>query len=159
MRMTTFAKVALVSTGVGIGIYMISAPSKTVSEESSPAAKMASQAVNATPTPVVMHVAATPTVSSTTASSSVKEDPVAKKVWQEFKYSKELDKYATLEKKALLLEHDKVAKRKLLRDPAFIHSLQPLLTTVPVHDEAAHLQNAAVDFLFEALKSDLRSDV
>lgn len=156
MKIKTLAAVAAVSTGVGIGIYFISAPQKKIMDGSTSAVLDRSQKP-ALATPVVPVVAASIAVPAKPA-VPLQEAELAKKVWQDFKYGKELEKYAVIEKKALLLEHDKVAKRKLLSDSGFIHSLQPLLVTAAMHDEAAHLQNAAVDFLFEALKSDLRSD-
>ncbi|MDG0816854.1 hypothetical protein [Bdellovibrio svalbardensis] len=156
MKIKTVTAGVIVSAGVGIGIYLISAPKTTSSQAPSLESQIATDVV-ISPTPAAK--TAMMKASSDSKASSPREEAAAKKVWEDFKYGRELNKYAAIETKALLLEHDKVAKRKLLHDSGFIHSLQPLLTTVAVHEEAAHLQNVAVDFLFEALKSDLRSDV
>ncbi len=157
MKIKSVATMAIVSAGVGIGFYLISPSQKAASETNLTTSKIGSEVVKAPQFP--MTESKPLKQAETSIATPNNEDIAAKKVWEEFKYGPELKKYGVIERKALLLEHDKVAKKKLMHDSGFIHSLQPLLTTAAVHDDAAHMQNAAVDFLFEALKGDLRSEV
>lgn len=74
--------------------------------------------------------------------------------WQRFEHKQELHKYAELGNKALMLEHDRVLKRKLMKDQAFLQSLKPLVLAATHNPETVELQNAALDFLFEALQGE-----
>lgn len=83
--------------------------------------------------------------------------PAVPVVFQEFKRKHELSRYADLNRKALLLEPDKIVKRRLLKDEAFLKSLESLLKTAPADEESQKMQNTALDFVFEALNTSMRS--
>lgn len=78
------------------------------------------------------------------------------KVWKEFKYMQELTSYANLSEKVLLRDEDQEIKRQLFKNTDFLKSLQSLLTTPPVDNESRIRQNLALDFVLEALKTDLK---
>jgi hypothetical protein len=79
------------------------------------------------------------------------------KVWKEFAYTKDLQDFGLLSQKALLLPADKIVKARLMKDERFLMSLEPLLKVVPVDADTSILQNEALDFVFEALNSEMRS--
>jgi hypothetical protein len=79
------------------------------------------------------------------------------KVWKDFAYAKELNSFGLLSQKALLLPADKIVKARLLKDERFLTSLEPLLKVVPLDADTSILQNEALDFVFEALNSEMRS--
>lgn len=79
------------------------------------------------------------------------------KAWAEFKHQVDLEKYLGLRKKVLLAEGQNDDKKDLLNDRALLQSLQPLLVTEAPADKV-ELQNAALDLLFEALKTDMRAE-
>ena len=79
------------------------------------------------------------------------------KIWKEFAHTKDLQDFGLLSQKALLLPADKIVKARLLKDERFLESLEPLLKVVPVDAETSDLQNQALDFVFEALNSEMRS--
>lgn len=80
-----------------------------------------------------------------------------RKVWEEYPRASDLKKYARLSEKALLLEPDKIVKRRLLADEDFLKGLETLLKTPPVDQESIRAQNTALDFVLEALNTDLRA--
>lgn len=79
------------------------------------------------------------------------------KVWKDFARTKDLASFGLLNQKALLLPADKVVKARLMKDERFLTSLEPLLKVVPVDADTSVLQNQALDFVFEALNSEMRS--
>lgn len=79
------------------------------------------------------------------------------KVWKEFSHTKDLQDFGLLNQKALLLPADKIVKARLMKDERFLESLEPLLKVVPVDADTSDLQNQALDFVFEALNSEMRS--
>ena len=79
------------------------------------------------------------------------------KVWKEFARAEELNSYGHLSQKALLLPEDKIVKARLMNDERFLTSLEPILKVVPVDADSGILQNQALDFVFEALNSEMRS--
>lgn len=79
------------------------------------------------------------------------------KVWKEFSRAEELNSYGHLSQKALLLPEDKIVKARLMKDERFLSSLEPILKVVPVDADSGILQNQALDFVFEALNSEMRS--
>lgn len=84
-------------------------------------------------------------------------DSVFREVWQDYSRTEDLKKYARLSEKALLLEPDKIVKRRLLADEEFLKGMEVLLKTPPVDQETRQAQNAALDFILESLNTDLRS--
>lgn len=78
------------------------------------------------------------------------------KVWKEFKYIQELTSYANLNEKVLLSDEDQKIKRQLFKNTDFLRSLQSLLTAPPEDNESRIRQNLALDFVLEALKTDLK---
>lgn len=90
------------------------------------------------------------------SSSEIIVSPHAK-IWQEHNRAEDLKKYAHLSEKALLLEPDRLIKRRLLADEGFLRGLELLLKTPPVDEDSRQAQDAALDFVLEALKTDLRS--
>ena len=83
-------------------------------------------------------------------------DNTKAKQWTDFKYQSELKSFAVITNKAIPTAEDNLNKRKLLQDANFILSLKPLLMVAADHEDAAHLQNIAIDLLFESLKSESR---
>lgn len=79
------------------------------------------------------------------------------KVWNEFANKEDLASFGVLYQKAVLLPQDKVVKARLMKDERFLSSLEPLLKTVPIDAETSTMQNQALDFVFDALNSDMRS--
>ncbi|MNK88557.1 hypothetical protein D3C87_1085220 [compost metagenome] len=79
------------------------------------------------------------------------------KVWNDFARTKDLESFGLLNQKALLLPADKIVKARLMKDERFLTSLEPLLKVVPVDADTSILQEQALDFVFEALNSEMRS--
>lgn len=73
--------------------------------------------------------------------------------WITFKYQSELKEYELLKTKIFLSEKDKVTKADLLKNADFTQGLQTLLQKAATDDESQRAQNAALDFLLEALES------
>lgn len=90
----------------------------------------------------------------TTLRPSSSEDS---RVWTDFKYRADMDKYLGLRKKVLMAENEKREREELLADRTLIQSLQPLLL-VEASKENRELQNAALDYLFEALQAGAKNE-
>lgn len=150
----------LVAIGVGAAISLVPAPPKHPEIKLSSVAMPAINDTNAetqmeSRTPSSQPVAMAPAVAALPSPSLEK----SKKFWADYKFHAELDKFAMISNKALLLEHDKVAKKKLITDVAFIRSLKSVLLTAALDNTMSHNQNIAVDFLFEALKGSQHDEV
>lgn len=96
--------------------------------------------------------------SSTPAAPSVVSPEKAEmaKEWKKFPHPEDLQSFGVLHQKAMLLPEDKIVKARLMKDERFLESLEPLLKMAPVDADTATMQNQALDFVFEALNSDMR---
>lgn len=80
------------------------------------------------------------------------------KEWKNYPHAEELAGFSLIQQKALLLPEDKIVKARLMKDERFLATLEPLLKMAPVDHESATMQNQALDFVFEALNSEMRSE-
>lgn len=79
------------------------------------------------------------------------------KVWKEFEFNSELEKYTYVSQKALLSDEDREVKNQLLADARFINSLEKILTVPAVDDLTRKMQDSALDFVIEALSGNNKS--
>lgn len=153
MKIRTLIVLSVSLTCVGIGLTLYSNSNKPHESESQ-AAPVREEAPAVSPIENEKEQAVAAGVVKTPAASSVAPEMAA--VWKDYKYSRDLQKYADLGRKAILLEPDKLVKRRLLKDENFLRSLEALMKTAPVDESSQAMQNSALDFVFEALNTDMR---
>lgn len=124
---------------------------QTANEMTAVDGKVASDKTGSSPTaPDSRSSQAAPVVVSAAKAENAKE-------WKKYPHTQELQDFALIQQKALLLPADKVMKERLMKDERFLASLEPLLKIAPVDAESETMQNQALDFVFEALNSEMRS--
>ena len=79
------------------------------------------------------------------------------KAWSNFSYGEELKSYEQISRKVILSEKDKQDKAQLMSDERFLKSLEDILKAVPMDDKTRSMQNVALDFVVDSLKSNLNS--
>lgn len=70
-----------------------------------------------------------------------------------FKYQAELESFSRLRAKVFLNENDEAERRRLLNDSSLLRALGLRLTEASLAESVMASQDAAVDFLIEAMKS------
>ncbi len=152
MKMLYLSLFVIVALGVGIAMQKNSVPqnAEPTAQPSEPTATQVEAEVEVAAKKNALEV---PPPANPKPESS-KLAIASLETWQRFAHKQELHKYAELGNKALLLEHDRVLKRKLMKDQAFLQSLKPLVLAATHDPVTVELQNAALDFLFEALKGE-----
>lgn len=151
MRTLVILSVSLTCVGIGLSLYLKSQKSHESESQMTPVREEA-PAVNPIANEKEQAVAAG--AIQIPAASSVAPEVAA--LWKDYKYTHDLQKYADLGKKAILLEPDKLVKRRLLKDENFLRSLEALVKTAPVDEQSQSMQNSALDFVFESLNTDMR---
>lgn len=150
---------AVVVVGVGVGVYFLSASpeEKTKGPESSKETPANSRPKLPQPEPEAVvkseNLAAPGAVTSNSA-----EKPAENKAFTDFKYRADLERYLGIRKKVLMAKNEERDKKELLEDRALIQSMKPLLL-VEASKDTVSLQNAALDYLFEALQSGASDEV
>ncbi|UXR63207.1 hypothetical protein EZJ49_08965 [Bdellovibrio bacteriovorus] len=153
MRTRTLIILSVSLTCVGIGLTMYS-NSRKAPESESQATPVREEAPAVSPIENEKEQAVAAGEIKTPAAGVAKPEIIA--VWKDYKYSRDLQKYTDLGKKAILLEPDKLVKRRLLKDENFLRSLETLMKTAPVDEASQAMQNSALDFVFESLNTDMR---
>lgn len=153
MRTRTLIILSVSLTCLGVGLTLYSQSRKNPETESQ-ATPVREEAPAVSPMDKEKEKAVAAGKVENPAASSVKSEVLA--VWKDYKYSRDLQRYADLSRKALLLEPDKLVKRRLLKDENFLRSLETLMKTAPVDEPSQAMQNSALDFVFEALNTDMR---
>ncbi|WP_374030539.1 hypothetical protein [Bdellovibrio bacteriovorus] len=153
MRIRTLVMLSGAITVLGVGLIVMSEKSKPETE-SQAAPTQEAPAANPVESEKETAIAAGTKPAAMDVIKSSQTMPV---VFKEFKQARDLKKYADLSHKALLLEPDKIVKRRLLKDEDFLKSLEALLKTAPNDEESQQMQNSALDFVFEALNTDMKS--
>ncbi|KYG64700.1 hypothetical protein AZI86_10845 [Bdellovibrio bacteriovorus] len=155
-------KIALsvvVVVGIGLGVYFLSASpeEKTKGPESSKETPANSPPQLPQPGPKAI-VKAEAVVPSERATSSPVQKSAENKAFTDFKYRADLERYLGIRKKVLMAKNEERDKKELLEDRTLIQSMKPLLLAEASKDTAS-LQNAALDYLFEALQAGARDEV
>lgn len=156
--MRKLAVSAAVIVGVGVGAYLLSGLSeeKNKGPESSQETPANSSPAPSLPSEAVVQAEAP--ASTTLLEGKKTEHRPQDKTFADFKYRADLEKYLGIRKKVLLAKDEEREKKNLLQDRALIQSMKSLLL-VEASQENADLQNAALDFLFEALQSGASDEV
>lgn len=139
-----------VMAGAGIGYYLI------------PADAEISEAFTAEIKPIEHNNSVVPVVSktaepapATAALAEQRQESESAKVespWQNYAHQQDLESYEHLNKKVFLTDEEKRQRQKLMQDPAFLTSLKALLLS-EAPDDMSSLQNTALDYLYESLRS------
>lgn len=140
--------------GAGIGIYLIAAPESQKTPTETP---LSTSMVTSVPTSGVVPVVpktASPVMNEKASEATTSPDIVAGKndVWTNYERQPELNRYAHLRRKVFLSDEEKSERRRLLEDREFLMSLRSLLLSEAPKDDTS-MQNAALDYVFEALRS------
>ncbi len=150
----------VILAGAGIGSYLIFAPGskvETTSATTTVVGPIVHQSVPSATTATPKAAAVVPEPSKTKVAAEESESAKkSQEAWQNFAHQSELDNYSHLRRKVFLTEDEKKQRQNLLTDRAFLESLRSIVLAEAPADKTSD-QNAALDFLFESLKSGQKS--
>lgn len=79
------------------------------------------------------------------------------KAWKNFSYTEELSVYEKINRKVILSAEDKSQKKQLMANENFLRGLEDILKAAPMNEKTRLMQNTALDFVVDALNSDMKS--
>lgn len=147
----------VILAGAGIGSYLIFAPGSKTETATVPTSEVGAAATVVTPSNAIPAASAPAHATTLSAKEDIK-GPISesaersKEAWEQFSHEPDLEAYSHLRRKVFMTDEEKKQHKDLLQNRAFLESLKDIVLVEAPEDKTS-LQNSALDFLFESLKS------